>query len=461
MYRGITGIICLWLGVAAGQPIQAAPAPSESQLIVYLECPPNLQDRVSLRLDSLVLSGPDDSAAFDMGGKTVSSDQLSGHQTVLLESPFAPGRYTTARFVFGDVSSYSGVALLHPRLPEGGVTVPILLQAGADEASVIFLLWTPGQGAYEGDLYVPQISLLKAPSLPPGSLAFVSNEDSNNITVIDRSTYRVVDVIAVADGPADIIYSNLSQQLYVACMKADIITVIDVPSQQIIKKLQLSFGDAPGRLAVSADNRYLYILNTGSNTVSVVDIAAFQEIARLNIGNGPIGLAVDSFTGLLYVSSRFSSNIEVFDPSNFSQVSSLNVETSAGEIVVNSADKVLYVSHATQRTFSAVDLSSGRMLSTVTLCGTASGLVFNRYVRVLYAALDDCKEIAFMIPDQGLETGYIALNSIPGRIGLDGQNKQLMVCVPSDDRVDFYSTNSRKLLASINVGKNPSMIVLP
>ncbi len=461
MFRGITGIVCVLLGLATG--IQAQPSSSDesSQLVVYLECPPNLQDRVTLRIDSLILTNSDDTVRLSLGQKTVQSEELSGHQLLLDEAEIPGGQYTEARLVFGAVESFAGKAQVHPQLPEKGVSIPLTLNARRSGADALFLLWTPGQSAYSDGVYIPQVSVLKPPDLPPGSMAYAANEGSNNVTVIDRSTYRVVDVIAVAKGPSDIAYSDLSQQLFVAGSEEDAVSVIDESSREVIKQLQLNFGDTPSRLALSPDSRYLYVLNRGSNTLSVIDILAFQEIARLNVGNGPVGIAVDAFTGLIYVSSKFSSDIEVFDPTSFAQVASITAGAQAGEISLNSVDKVLYVSHLTLRDISVVDLASGRALSSITLCGNVSGMAFNRFVRVLYAALGDCNEVSLVVPDQGLETGSIALKGTPGRISLDGQNKQLMVCIPSQNRIDFYSTNSRNRLASVSVGKNPSMIVLP
>ncbi len=461
MFRGITAVFCVWLCLAAQSSGQTMMSSQSAQLVVYLECPPNLQDRVLLRIDSLILSSPEGHSAIAVGPQTVSSEKLSGHQLLLVEAEMPVGRYSTIKLVFGDVSSYAGVAEVHPQLPKDGISIPVSIDARQGDATPLFLLWTPGQSAYKEGVYAPQISVLKSPDLPPGSLAYAVNEGSNNVTVIDRSTYRVVDVIAVARGPKDIAFSDLSQQLYVAGSQEDVVTVIDEPSRQIIKKLHLNFGDAPCRLALSPDGRYLYVLNAGSNTVSVVDIIAFQEIVRLNVGNGPVALAVDAFTGLLYVSSKFSSSIEVFDPTDFSQVASVSAGSQGGEISLNSTDKVLYVSHSTLRDISVVDLASGRVLSSVNLCGTVSGLAFNRYVQVLYAGIRSCNEVSLVAPDQGLETGTIALDAEPGRVSLDGQYKQLMVCLPSRDRIDFFSTNSRSRLASVSVGKNPSMIVLP
>src|SRR5512145_181030 len=84
-----------------------------------------------------------------------------------------------------------------------------------------------------------------------GPFVYVSNERSNDVTIIDAATDAVVATVKVGDRPRGIAAAPDGRQVYVAISEEDIIAVLDTASRQVTGKLKA--GSDPEAFAVSPD----------------------------------------------------------------------------------------------------------------------------------------------------------------------------------------------------------------
>jgi YVTN family beta-propeller protein len=83
---------------------------------------------------------------------------------------------------------------------------------------------------------------------PNGTRAYVSNQYSNGLSIINTQLNKVIETIPVERQP---------------------------------------FG-----LAVTPDGRYIYVVNSGVNNTSVIDAQTNQTIDRIPVGLAPFGIAI-------------------------------------------------------------------------------------------------------------------------------------------------------------------------
>src|SRR5882724_4856955 len=67
--------------------------------------------------------------------------------------------------------------------------------------------------------------------------AYITNEKSNDISVIDTATYKVAATVPVGERPRGIRLSPDGKRLYVALGDEDRIAVVDTTSLQVIEKI--------------------------------------------------------------------------------------------------------------------------------------------------------------------------------------------------------------------------------
>ena len=320
------------------------------------------------------------------------------------------------------------------------------------------LTWEPVE---EGRFQSGGIILQEYTDPPLGALVFVSCEGSDCITVVDRFTGKVTDIIEVGNRPRGLAWSRSAQRLYAACAGSDQIAVIDGQDRSLITFFQLQYGDTPSRLELSVDESQLFVLNRGSGTLLVMDLHSGQEVARVVTGEGPAALAVDPLAGYVYLSEEPERRIVTFDPVTREVVSSTLTLGEPGEVLYEEFSGLCYVTHRRQPVFSGFDPRSGILKVTIDLCSPGSGLAFQQVGGLLYVAQSACAEVAIFRPEYEIELGTIRLTGKPGRLSVTPDSGQLLVCLPYDDQLAVYETGNRSLRFLIDTGRQPHTALVP
>src|SRR5258708_24307673 len=154
---------------------------------------------------------------------------------------------------------------------------------------------------------------------------YVTNERSNDLTVIDGANRQVLATIPLGQRPRGLRLGPDGRTLYIALSgspiarpgmdesklpppdkAADGIVAFDVlagKGQRIIKGVS-----NPEQLAVSKDGR-LYAAEEDAGTLVVLDIAAGSIIAAIRVGSEPEGVALTPDGQQVWVTSEAQSNL--------------------------------------------------------------------------------------------------------------------------------------------------------
>jgi YVTN family beta-propeller protein len=115
--------------------------------------------------------------------------------------------------------------------------------------------------------------------------AFVSNRESETVSVIDVQKLEKVSDVKVGPEPASMALSELSKAIYVASEKDGTVTVIDEQSQKVLAHMKTKPGARSVRFAPGG--RYGFVLNTKESTVSIFDAASNQMLHEVTVGKAP------------------------------------------------------------------------------------------------------------------------------------------------------------------------------
>src|SRR3979411_1024389 len=116
-----------------------------------------------------------------------------------------------------------------------------------------------------------------AATAPAGAfIAYVSNEKSNTVSVIDTDAWAVTKTIKVGQRPRGIEFTRDGKFVLVAVGDDDTIQVIDAATQQVVDTLPS--GPDPELFVQDAAGKVLYVANENDNTVTVI---ALETTGRL------------------------------------------------------------------------------------------------------------------------------------------------------------------------------------
>lgn len=155
-----------------------------------------------------------------------------------------------------------------------------------------------------------------ASTLVRARLLYVTNADSDSISVVDTSTDTVINTIPIGH-PTGIASSRDGTEVYVVTNEDDIISVavIDTKSQKIITKIELSDAEDSSFIALteSGNVREGYVSNVYSRSaraegtlegfVSVLDLRKHVVLTKINISSVTSNYSIGCPEGIAVVSA--------------------------------------------------------------------------------------------------------------------------------------------------------------
>jgi YVTN family beta-propeller protein len=146
---------------------------------------------------------------------------------------------------------------------------------------VLLLVWAAGSAGVLGS----------AQSLAQN--AYIANNGSNDVSVIDTATNKVTATISVGSFPLGVTVTPDGGNVYVTNTNSATVSVIDPVSNKVIDRV--SVGTQPYSLAAAPDGRRVYVANACygfCGSVSVINTATNMVIATIPVGYSPTGVAV-------------------------------------------------------------------------------------------------------------------------------------------------------------------------
>ena len=118
---------------------------------------------------------------------------------------------------------------------------------------------------------------------------FITNERSNDISVIDGASLEIERTIEIGDRPRGIGISPDGTELYIAVSEENVIAALDLNTLELLRKFQA--GSDPETFAVHP-NGNIYISNEDDAKASVFNPRTGEQIAEIQVGLEPEGVAI-------------------------------------------------------------------------------------------------------------------------------------------------------------------------
>jgi len=137
---------------------------------------------------------------------------------------------------------------------------------------------------------------------PDGQFAYVANENSDSVTVIATATNTVVDTVVVKYGPVGVAVTPDGKFAYVST--ADLggrIAVIATATNTVVSSINI--GETPGFIAFTPNGAFAYVVNLSSASVSVIATASHTVVATIGVGDLPDEIAITPNGSFAYVAS--------------------------------------------------------------------------------------------------------------------------------------------------------------
>ena len=233
-----------------------------------------------------------------------------------------------------------------------------------------------------------------------GDLAYVANQGTNTVTVINTKTGAVVgNPIFVGTAPTGVLANADGSRVYVANRTSGTVSVIRTSDNTVIGSVRV--GTQPEQMALNSAGTKLYVTNYGSSNVSVVDVSGQSPslITNVAVGANPRGIAFVTVNGQprVYVTRYGSSSVAVIDattnnqldvkPSTPNTVDSITVGANPQSITISPDGTRAYVTNYGSNSVSVINTATNTVDGTAISVGTKPvGVSLSRDGSLLYVA---------------------------------------------------------------------------
>jgi PQQ-dependent catabolism-associated beta-propeller protein len=157
--------------------------------------------------------------------------------------------------------------------------------------------------------------ILAAPS--HAYTAYISNEKSNTISVIDTDRFEVIKTVKVGQRPRGITVTKDGKFVLVAVGDDDTIEMIDTKTLEIVGNLPS--GADPEQFILHPNGKILYVANENDNMVTVIDLEKRAPVTEVQVGVEPEGMGL-SPDGKMLVNTSETTNMAHFIDTDTHQI---------------------------------------------------------------------------------------------------------------------------------------------
>ena len=286
--------------------------------------------------------------------------------------------------------------------------------------------------------------------------AYITNQGSHDVSVIDLATQQVVTTIAVGRSPAGVVASSRAGRAYVSNPDSRTISVIDMRLQRVVGTLPA--GDGPVGIDISSDGRRLYVADWFGGRLLVFDAQAGDAappLACIAVGRTPAGVAALQGGPLVFVAERDDDSVAVVDASTQRVVGRARVGSHPFALLHDAPRARLYALNVQSHDVSVLDVRDPRqpvLVATVPVGKSPYGAALAQGGALLYVTNQHDDSVS-VVDAQALTL----LHTLPGFAypeGIATHGDRVYVVNWMDDNVQVLDAASGRKLATIATGSN-------
>jgi YVTN family beta-propeller protein len=193
---------------------------------------------------------------------------------------------------------------------------------------------------------------------PDGKEAFIANEDTGQLSVVQIADGTVSESFKVGAEPEGVAVTPDGRQVWVTSEDAGAVYIVDLPSRQVLKSIEV--GARPRSIAFLPDMSRAYVPEENEATLAVIDAKALTLIDKIKLGDGmrPMGTVMSPDGKQLYVSTGRSKMVLIVDTAANQVVGSIEAGPRPWGIALSGDGRTLYSANGPSNDVSVIDLAT-------------------------------------------------------------------------------------------------------
>ncbi len=289
-----------------------------------------------------------------------------------------------------------------------------------------------------------------------GPFAYVANNSSNTVSVINIPTGQVANSILVGSGPGGVAVSPDQTQVYVSNNQGNSVSVISTASSTVVATIPVQ--SSPFGVAFTPDGTSAYVVNGSSNSVSVINTTSQTVVATVPVQSSPVGvaMALTSNGTFAYVTNSASNSVSVIAVgSSPTVVQTIPVGTGPRWVAVTPNSSLAYVENAGSNNISVISVATNSVIATIPVGSSPSGAAFTPDSSLAYVANSGSNTVSVIATASGNVVATVAGFDQPAQVALTADGASAYVTNSNATNVSVVATASNTITGTVTVGSAP------
>jgi len=366
-------------------------------------------------------------------------------------SPVSGGGTPTGSVTYFNGSTQVGTATLN-----GGVGTfnfnPSSLAVGIYSITAVY----SGDSNFSASTSSPQTLAITQ----NGPFAYVANNASDTVSVINIPTGQVSDSILVGSGPWGTAISPDQTQVYITNNQGNNVSVISAASGSVVATIPVQ--SSPFGVSFTPDGTEVYVVNGSSNTVSVINPATQTVVATVQVQNSPVGVAMAPTSNgtFAYVTNSASNTVSVIAVATNTVVQTIPVGTGPRWVTVSPNSALAYVENAGSNNVSVISVASNKVTATIPVGTSPFGAAFTPDNSTVYVANSGSNNVSVIDTQSGTVIDTVAGFNNPVQVALTLDGTSAYVTNLNANTVSVIATDNNTIAGTVPVGSAPTGVAI-
>jgi YVTN family beta-propeller protein len=289
----------------------------------------------------------------------------------------------------------------------------------------------------------------------PGPFAYVTNINSNNVSVINIPTSSVVNTIQVGSGPWGVAVSPDQSQLYVSNNHGNNVSVINAASSTVVATIPVQ--SSPFGVAFTPDGSEAFVVNGSSNSVSIINTDSQSVAATVPVQQSPVGvaMALTSNGTFAYVTNSASNSVSVIAVNSSTVLKTIPVGSGPRWVAVAPNSSLAYVENAGSNTVSVISVATNTVTATIPVGMSPFGAAFTPDSSLAYVVNGASNTVSVIDTASSGVIATMAGFSNPVHVALSSDGSSAYVTNLNANNVSVIATTTNTITGTVAVGSAP------
>ena len=298
------------------------------------------------------------------------------------------------------------------------------------------------------------VLVLSASAAAAAPFAYITNQGSHDVSVVDLASDRVVATVPVGRSPAGVSACSGNGRVYVSNPDSRSISVIDMASRQVVQTWPA--GSGPVGLAATPDCTGLVVADWFNNRLLVYDTRSADAPRSLAVGRAPAGVATAG-AGLAFVAERDDDSVAVVDIVLLRVRARVKVGSHPFALLLDGPRQRLYALNVQSNDISVIDVRNPdrpHVLATVPVGDSPYGAALAAGGRLLYVTNQLADSVSVSVVDADSLKPLRTLAGFGYPEGIAAYGDKVYVVNWMDNALSVLDAPSGRLLATVATGRN-------